>query len=70
VAAADPGQDPQPCHGSQADMDHPGCDTGEVCAPPAVTATIEPDPAWHRALLPRFEKYRRLYAAVQPLFAS
>ncbi len=49
---------------------NPGLDTAEVCAPPAVTRIIQPRPDWHAALLPRFERYRKLYAALQPMFTA
>ncbi|MFM9434017.1 xylulokinase [Janthinobacterium sp. CG_23.3] len=40
----------------------------DVCYAPPVLEVIEPDPQWHAALLPRFERYRALYASLKPLF--
>jgi xylulokinase len=40
----------------------------DVWFAPAVLEVIEPDAQWHAALLPRFERYRALYAGLKPLF--
>lgn len=47
---------------------HPGSDLASICTPPPIQRIIEPDTDWHAALLPRYDRYRRLYATLQPLF--
>ncbi len=49
---------------------NPGADIAAICSPPPVTHVIQPRPERHAALLPRFKKYRELYAALKPLFAA
>jgi xylulokinase len=45
-------------------------DVDQICSPPAVDKVIEPEPVLVETLRPRFERFRRLYSAVKPLFAE
>lgn len=47
---------------------HPELDVATVCVAPAILEIIEPDAEWRAALLPRFERFRTLYAHLKPLF--
>ncbi len=46
----------------------PQLTVAEVCYAPPVLEVIAPDAQWHAALLPRYERYRALYASLKPLF--
>ena len=49
---------------------NPGTAIGDVCAPPPLIGAIEPQPAWNRQLAPRFDVFRRTYAALRPVFST
>ncbi|MDR3438041.1 xylulokinase [Telmatospirillum sp.] len=45
-------------------------DPRDICTPPAIAATIEPDPAWVSAYDDAYGRYRRLYPAIKEFACS
>lgn len=48
----------------------PGATVAAVCAPPPVTAIVEPVRAWQPGLAARLARFRALYPPLRPLFRS
>ena len=46
----------------------PQLTVAQVCVAPRVVETVMPDPAWQGALLPRHERFQRLYRQLKPVF--
>ncbi|MEO6023009.1 MAG: FGGY-family carbohydrate kinase, partial [Burkholderiales bacterium] len=49
---------------------NPGSDVAAVCAPPPIIDLVEPQRAWHAMLSPRYERFRKVYSVLRPLFAG
>jgi xylulokinase len=49
---------------------NPEADISGVCAPPPVIDSIEPQTDVTSALQPRYQRYRKLYTALHPLFSD
>jgi xylulokinase len=47
---------------------NPGLTVAGVCTAPPVLDVVAPDRAWQDALLPRYERFRKLYLRLQGLF--
>ena len=47
---------------------NPGTDGAAICTPPPIIDMMEPQPEWHAMLSPRYERYRKVYSALRPLF--
>jgi xylulokinase len=49
---------------------NPGADISGICVPPPVVDTIEPQASASSALLSRYERFRKIYIALRPLFSD
>ena len=47
---------------------NPDSDVAAICTPPPNVDTIKPQSEWHATLSPRYERFRKVYSVLRPLF--